>query len=162
MADAAKPRRVVDGVPQRPSPQLGPAVQGFYDALAEGHLVIARCADCGRHDLPGTRTCPQCLSHDLRWHPANGRGTVYSFVVFRRALHPAFQAPYAVCVVELDEGPRIVAALSGVEPEAIAVGLPVQAVFGAEAGDDPTIPVRFRRLQRSSRRRTTLKEERRA
>jgi uncharacterized OB-fold protein len=116
-----------------------PPQQRFYDALQEGRLELSFCDVCQRCDLPGTQTCPVCLSHDLRWTAASGTGTVYSFVVFRRALHPDFEVPYAVCVVELDEGPRLVAWLEGVEPEDIEVGMPVQL------GTGPTPPLRFRR-----------------
>ncbi|MDQ1689427.1 MAG: uncharacterized protein QOK42_2402 [Frankiaceae bacterium] len=121
---------------------IDPAHQPFYDALADGRLLLAFCAACGRHDLPGTGTCPVCLSHDPRWEAAGGAGTVFSFLVFRRPLHPDFEVPYSVCVVELDEGPRVVAWLVGVEPEDIEVGMPVHLSTG------PTLPLRFRREDR--------------
>jgi uncharacterized OB-fold protein len=104
--------------------------------------VLAYCPACERHDLPGTRTCPSCLGK-LAWRDASRRGTVFTFVVFRRSLHPAFAVPYAVCVVELDEGPRLVAALDGVAPEDVAIGMRVEAVFDG-AGEHP-VPLRFRR-----------------
>jgi hypothetical protein len=132
MAEAAKP-----------AVRIEPAVLPFYEAARAGRLVLAYCPACRRHELPGTRTCPSCLSGDLAWQEASGRGTVFTFVVFRRSLHPAFEVPYAVCVIELDEGPRLVAGLAGVPPEAVEVGMRVEAVFD-DAGDEP-VPLRFRR-----------------
>jgi uncharacterized OB-fold protein len=129
---------------------MQPAVQPFYDALRDGELMLAYCGACQRFDLPGVRTCPECLSHDLQWRRASGRGSVFSFVVFRRELHPAFAVPYAVCVVELEEGPRLVAALTGVEPGAVETGTPVVTAFGEDAGGDPEIPIRFTPRQEPS------------
>jgi uncharacterized OB-fold protein len=142
--------------PAPPSVTIPPSVLPFYEAAADGRLVLAYCPACDRHELPGTRTCPACLSRELTWRPAGGGGRVYSFVVFRRSLHPAFEVPYAVCVIELDEGPRMVAGLIDVEPDAIAVGTPVEAVFAAS--EDGTVPVRFRRGRGSRRSSTQTKE----
>jgi uncharacterized OB-fold protein len=157
MAEHAKRPDPTETARVRPSPEVSASVRPFYDSLRDGKLVLAYCAACRRHDLPGVRTCRRCLTHDLRGLTASGRGTVFSFVIFRRALHPAFEVPYAVCVIELDEGPRLVAALTGVDPEAIEIGMPVKAVFGAEAGGDPAIAIRFRRM--AAPRTTTQMEE---
>ena len=39
----------------------------------------------------------------------SGRGRIFSYVVYHRVYHPAFaqEVPYAVAVIELDEGPRM-------------------------------------------------------
>lgn len=109
----------------------------FYDAARHGNLALAYCPACDRYDLPGTRVCPSCLSTSLQWRAASGKGTVYSYVVFHRALHPDFDVPYAVVVVELDEGPRLVGSVVGAPAR---VGLRVTATFDAAAHD---VPVRF-------------------
>jgi uncharacterized OB-fold protein len=61
----------------------------------------------------------------------SGRGTVFSFVVFHRAYHPAFSndVPYNVALVELEEGPLMISNVIGVAPDAVYIGMPVEVVF---------------------------------
>jgi len=125
----------------RPRPLCDPASAPFYEAARGGRLLLAYCEHCRRYEQPGARTCPVCLGQ-LGWRQASGRGAVFSFVVFHRALHPAFEVPYAVCMIELEEGPRIVGELIDAAPDAVEVGLPVAAVFAAD--DNDGLPVRFR------------------
>jgi uncharacterized OB-fold protein len=65
----------------------------------------------------------------------NGSGTVYSFAVYHRAMHPGFAdlVPYTVAMVELEEGIRMVGPV--VEPEDLAIGDPVTAVFAPVTPD---------------------------
>jgi uncharacterized OB-fold protein len=72
----------------------------------------------------------------------SGRGQVFSFVVFHRAYHPAWEGkvPYTVALIELDEGPVMLSNVVGVDPAKLAVGSPVAVAF--EAVDDSlSIPV---------------------
>jgi uncharacterized OB-fold protein len=74
----------------------------------------------------------------------SGRGQVFSFVVFHRAYHPAWEGkvPYTVALIELDEGPVMLSNVIGVDVDdaKLAVGLPVAVAF--EAVDESlAIPV---------------------
>jgi uncharacterized OB-fold protein len=133
MMAASHPRapgpETFDGPPARPAVGRDEHVVPFYDGAAQGKLLLAYCPACDRHDLPGTRVCPRCLSLEMIWREASGDGSVFSFVVFQRSLHPAFKVPYAVCVIELDEGPRMVGSVSGLEPHEITTGMRVEASF---------------------------------
>ena len=71
---------------------------------------------------------------------ASGRGTIYSFVVNHYPQVPAFDYPLVVALVELEEGTRLVANVSGIAPEEMAIGMPVVAEF-VEFDDDLTLPV---------------------
>ena len=56
-----------------------------------------------------------------------GRGTVYSFTEMVQA--PAgFSPPFLMALVQLEEGPMLAAQLTDVDPEAIAIGMPVEMV----------------------------------
>jgi uncharacterized OB-fold protein len=79
--------------------------------------------------FPPAGICPHCLSDDTGWQQVSGRGRVYSFVVFHRAYHPAFELPYVVAVVELDEGPRLLSNIVDVEPQRIRCGMHVVVKF---------------------------------
>jgi uncharacterized OB-fold protein len=81
----------------------------FWDAARRHQLVVQRCLDCGAHRFPAREVCSRCLSRRVEWHPVSGRGRVFSIAIMHQASHPWFAArvPYAVVVVELPEGARI-------------------------------------------------------
>jgi uncharacterized OB-fold protein len=91
-----------------PQPDINETSRPYWDALREGHLVVQRCAN-GHAWLPARKHCPACLSADVRWERASGRGRIVSWVVYHHAYHPAFEGrlPYNVALVQLDEGPRL-------------------------------------------------------
>jgi uncharacterized protein len=78
-------------------------------ALAEGRLVIQRCA-CGHRWAPPRATCAACLGSEWTWETAAGGGRLLSWVVYHTAFHDSFRdrVPYNVALVELDEGPRLI------------------------------------------------------
>lgn len=98
-------------LPDQSNPVAGP----YWDGLKRGQLLYQVCRACGHRRLPPTAQCPKCLSDEVEWTATCGRGRLASWVVFHRAYHPAFedQIPYAVEIVELDEGPRMLARLRG-------------------------------------------------
>ncbi|WP_330255075.1 Zn-ribbon domain-containing OB-fold protein [Nocardia sp. NBC_00565] len=112
-----------------------PVVEGisrqYWDAAREGRLLIAQCADCGRvHHYPRV-LCPFCWSEAVSPIEATGTGAVYSYsTVYVNDLEPfKSRLPYVAAVVELDEGPRVVTNIDGIEPDQVRVGMPVRAAF---------------------------------
>ena len=101
----------------------------FYAELAGGTLKLQRCDGCAGWRHPPRLACAGCGSDRWRWTQVSGRGVVYTWTVTHQPLVPPFagDVPYAVVVVELEEGPRLVTAVRGVEPAALAIGLPVAA-----------------------------------
>ena len=89
--------------------------------------------------------CPYCFSWDLEWVRCSGRGTVYSYVINHRPA-PGFEedGPYVIAVVALEEGPRMMGNMVGIEsdPELIPVDLPVEIVF--ERVDEHVTMFKFR------------------
>ncbi|QJY46844.1 Zn-ribbon domain-containing OB-fold protein [Pseudonocardia broussonetiae] len=121
-------------------------VEPHVAALRRGELRVTRCGGCGLPAFPLPRTCPSCGAEDAaEWFTASGRGTLWSFAVFRRTYLPEHPAPYAVLVVELAEGPRLVgAAADGLAPGApggLVVGAPVTAEVDARS-DPPRVVFR--------------------
>jgi uncharacterized OB-fold protein len=93
----------------RPVPVSDDASRPFFEAAARGKLLIKYCPPCNRSLAPQAEFCDSCLSAELDWKEALGRGTVYSFVINHQAAHPGFAdlVPYNIIVVELEEGPRL-------------------------------------------------------
>jgi uncharacterized OB-fold protein len=105
-----------------PAP-IGPNAE-FYSFLAHGELRLQRCASCGEWRHPPRHRCASCGSTEVTWEPASGRARVFTWTVTHRPVDPAFTPPYAVVVVELDEGPRLVGNWRG-ELDALALDAPV-------------------------------------
>lgn len=101
-------------------PAVNPETRPWWEALAQGRLLVKRCADCGEaHHYPRAR-CPFCRSDNTAWHQASGIGTVYAYTVMRR------EAPVRiVAYVTLDEGVTIFTNIVGCTPEEIGIGTPV-------------------------------------
>ncbi len=118
--------------------------KGFWDGVKKHELVFQRCKQCGTWLHPPRPACPRCRSFEKEWSPAKGKGTVYSWVTYRKSPHPSFKAPYSVVLVELKEGVRLVSNLVDVNPGEIFIGMPVEVVFD-DISDDMTLP-KFRKV----------------
>lgn len=113
----------------------------YWNAARERKLLIRQCNDCGALHFMPRHVCPQCWSDQLEWVESAGAGTVYSFSIIRRAPLPAFAArtPYVTALIELDEGPRMVANILGDDALSVAIGDRVNVVF-EDRGNGALIP----------------------
>ena len=114
-----------------PSPVSNADSAPYWEAAAKGKLVIRKCRACGNlHFMPRT-LCPTCWSHDLEWVEASGKGKVHSFTIIRRAPLPAFasQVPYVVALIDLAEGPRMMANIVGDGAIGTKIGDDVEVTF---------------------------------
>ena len=114
----------------RPIPLPNPTNQPFFDAAREERLLLPRCPRDGFFFYPRSR-CPNCLGDDWDWEQASGRGEVHAFTIDRLGHDAALadKTPFAIAVVELEEGPRMTAGIQGCEPSEIHVGLAVEARY---------------------------------
>lgn len=106
----------------------------FWQGVADRKLLVPTCLSCGTAFYPPLPCCPSCQSELIEHVEAAGTGTLYSWVVMRRALDPAFAGavPYVVAAVELDEGARLFSRLVGVDvddPAALRAGMALQLEF---------------------------------
>ncbi len=81
------------------------------------------------------------MSDSVEWVQASGHGHVKSFTIIRRAVSKAYAAevPYVIALIELDEGPTMMSNVVELDPESVAIGLPVEVMF-EEWSDEITIP----------------------
>jgi len=121
-----------------------PLLARFWEEAARNRLSFQRCRDCGYLRWPPAALCPRCWSRRAEWTEVDHGGAVWSFGVYERAFDPTFEAavPYVVALVELDAGPRMIANVVGVDPDAVEVGMRVTAVF--EPASDDAALVNFR------------------
>jgi hypothetical protein len=125
----------------KPLPQITPEMKPFWDAARRHELVVQRCHACRAYRFPARDICSRCLSREADWTRVSGRGTVFSWAVMHQVYHPGFagEIPYAVVVIELDEGARLVSNLVGCPVGDIRAGMPVEVVF-EDVTPDVTLP----------------------
>jgi uncharacterized OB-fold protein len=119
----------------KPTPEATPLSERYWAACAEDRLLIQRCEACGLAVFFPRRWCPGCGSPRLADEAASGAGPIYSFSVVAQAAIESYahDVPYVVALVELAEGPRIMANVIGCDPSDVRVGAPVTVAFEERA-----------------------------
>ncbi|MEU5433966.1 OB-fold domain-containing protein [Streptomyces sp. NPDC020719] len=126
---------------ERPRPVVNRDNAGFWDGVAEHKLLIQKCDGCGELRFPWLPGCNGCGAPE--WHPveASGAGTVFSYVVMHHPPFPAFgPGPYAVGLIELTEGVRMISNVVGVPYDKVRIGMPVRLEF-LRLDDELELPV---------------------
>ena len=127
-------------MPSKPVPRPSPETQPFWDGCKENELRLQRCTHCDAFYFPPRPFCPTCLSDDVEWQTVSGRGVLHSYVINHR---PAmgWAEPYAIALVALDEGPRMMTNIVGIEntPENLVLDMPLEVTF--EVRGDVQVPV---------------------
>lgn len=111
---------------------MDPLARHFWDGCAAGELRFRRCTACGTQQGFPRDFCPACGATAVEWRVSAGRGTVHAATLVTRAPTEAFRAlvPYAIVLVDLDEGVRMMAHGA----PGLAIGQPVMATFVAHEG----------------------------
>jgi uncharacterized OB-fold protein len=113
----------------------------YWEYVAQGELRMPRCGGCGLVFFPPAALCPRCLSEKREWIKLSGRGKVFSYAVFHHAFYPAYSedVPYNTAIIELSEGPRLHANVTGCDNDELYIGLPVSVWFD-KVDDEVTLP----------------------
>ena len=106
-------------------------IEQFYKHILQGKLMGGKCEKCGKVHLPPRPLCDNCFSNQFEWVELPHNGKLLTYTVIHVA-PTQFQgmAPYAVGIVELEDGSRIPGMVRGVAPEQINVGMPLTIDFG--------------------------------
>ncbi|MFD8008897.1 Zn-ribbon domain-containing OB-fold protein [Streptomyces sp. NPDC058955] len=118
------------------TPDIDAFTRPYWDAAAEGRLLIRRCRACARpHHYP-REFCPHCWSEDVTWEHASGLATLHTWSVVHRNDLPPFGArvPYVAAVVDLAEGTRMMTEVVDVAAADLRVDLPLTVAF--RTGED--------------------------
>ena len=120
-------------------PQPTPETKHFWDGTRAGELRLQRCDECSHTYFPPRPFCPKCASRKVSAFAASGRAILDSYVIHHRKV-PGFEPPYAIAVVKLAEGPRMMTNIVECEqtPEALQLDMPLEVVF-ARQNDDITL-----------------------
>ncbi|GAA2409914.1 OB-fold domain-containing protein [Actinomadura vinacea] len=123
----------------RPVPVPTELSRAFWEGTRRGELLIPRCADCGARFFAPEPACPHCMSASWDYEPSMGRGVVYSVTVVHRTPGPGFEVPFALAVIDLDDGGTLLSHVVDVEPHSVAIGTRVRVSFRG-LDDDITLP----------------------
>lgn len=106
-----------------------PGPEAAYRAhLRAGRFMLQRSRGSGRFVFYPRLMLPGTGEGDLEWVEARGTGTVYAITVNRSRA-----GGYNIAIVELDEGPRMMSRIEGVET--VPIGTRVRAVILEEDGE---------------------------
>ena len=108
----------------------GLAGERFFRAIKdEGRILGSRCQHCDRTYVPAASFCERCLSELDDWVDVGVTGEVYTFTINYTAMDSsASTAPEIIAFVQIADG-GIVHRLGQVNPDDVAIGLPVEAIF---------------------------------
>jgi len=132
---------MIDAEQGYPAPRVNADSKPFWEAARNNRLLYKRCVSCGQPHFPPRYLCPACWSDGLEWVESKGQAVVYSYTIMRRAPLPVFakRVPYVVALVDLDEGPRMMANVVGDDALDIKVGDRVRVCF-EDRGDGFKVP----------------------
>ena len=128
----------------RPLPNLAEMdTAPFWASTADGEFRYQQCSNCGTVVWHPRSHCTGCVDGDLQWKVSAGKGTLYSFSVVRQSYHPFFrnQVPYVVALVDLDEGPRFLTNLIGLEDPLNDVEIGQRVAIEWEQHEELAIPL---------------------
>lgn len=124
----------------RALPQPDHASRHYWQSAAEGRLVLQRCTTCQQFQFYPRSLCASCAG-ETEWVDASGRGTLHTYTIIRQNRSKAFAAlsPYAVGIVDLDEGVRMMSNIVDCDVDALSVGMPLEVLI-LRAADDVGLP----------------------
>lgn len=117
-----------------------PSQQTFREALRRGQLLLPRCQTCGEQFYPLKTRCPRCGSTALEWAKCSGRGRIYSYLINYKPSPASLGELWDVMVVvEMEEGPRVLAPLvgAGPDPSVVKVDMPVRLASQGDGKGGP-------------------------
>ena len=102
----------------------------FREISQRYRLEAGKCNGCGTAYFPPRLICPECKSKDFTKINLNSEGTLLTYTVVRVGSDKfSQQSPFAVGIVELNDGVKITAQLADVDFEHLKIGLKVKMVF---------------------------------
>ncbi len=135
-------------LPPKPCPAITDMTRPFWMAARQGRLLLQKCARCATFNFHPKPWCVECGHRGLEWTEAKRHGTVYSYTLSREVVmnYPGWRTelPIAMCLIELDDGPRMYAQVTGCPPGQVRIGMRVEVHF-RPIGDEAAVPL-FRPL----------------
>ena len=106
-------------------------IEQFYKFMQQGKLMAGKCLRCGKIHLPPRPLCDNCFSQEFEWVEAPEKGKLLTYTIIHIA-PTQFQAlaPYAVGIVQLENGLKIPGMIQGAPQDQLKVGMALTIDFG--------------------------------
>ncbi len=113
------------------------SIPSYLDTIQERYRLLAsRCTECNHFHFPPRYVCLQCGGQTFHREPLAGKGEVYARTVISRGSAPTefreqqdVAGDYGVCIVQFEEGPRVITQLTDCDPTDVEIGTRVECVL---------------------------------
>jgi uncharacterized OB-fold protein len=93
-------------------------------------LEASKCKHCGHINFPPRIVCPECKAKNFDMISLSDEGKLLSFTVVRVASEKfSKETPYAIGIVELDDGLRLTVQITDADVDELQIGQKVKLVF---------------------------------
>jgi uncharacterized OB-fold protein len=93
-------------------------------------LEASKCKGCGRIYFPPRLICSECKSKEFEETKLKDQGKLLTYTVIRVAPSQFVnQSPYAMGIVELDDGPKLLTQIADCEPDQLEIGMKLRLEF---------------------------------
>jgi uncharacterized OB-fold protein len=107
-------------------------IEQFYKFLAQRKLMAGKCQKCGKIHLPPRTLCDKCFGQEFTWMEIQGKGKLLTYSVIHIAPQQFQQlAPYAVGIVQLENGLKLPGMITAVTQDQLCIGMALTIDFGA-------------------------------
>jgi uncharacterized OB-fold protein len=115
---------------EKPLPRTDAVSAPYWEAAAQGRLLIQECPKCGHRQWYPRAMCTKCAG-EVEWLECTGRGEVHTFTVIRQMGMRPFrdELPYVIAMIQLEEGPLVFGNVTDVVADDVRIGLPVEVWF---------------------------------
>ncbi len=103
----------------------------FWEGTKCHELLVQECGDCHELIMYPKKYCPKCLSANLSWIKASGKGKIYSFTVVYNNPPSLFVdgLPFVVAIIRLEEGVQMMSNIVDYEVEDLRCDMDVEVCF---------------------------------
>jgi len=115
----------------------------FWEGTKDGELLIHQCKDCGNKMFPPRLYCTNCMSQNIEWVKASGKGKIHTYSVAYEypptRVARFLSVPYIIALVDLEEGVRMITTIVDCQTEDVRIGLDVEVGF-RDIGEGVVLP----------------------
>lgn len=91
-------------------------IKQFLNYISQGKLKGVKCGDCGGVIIPPRYKCGCCETSNFKWTDLTGKGKLLTYTVIHVPPKKfVAEAPYLIGIIQLEEGPKVEARITGVD-----------------------------------------------
>lgn len=115
----------------KPIPETTLLTAPYWDRIQEKKLCVQICQSCEEYIFYPKAWCPHCMGMELGWAELSGNGEVFAFSIVHQAPIESYRGeePYILAIIQLEEGPQMMANIIECDPKQVEIGMKVKVVF---------------------------------